>query len=97
MADVNAQLPGPGKEIAVVFKFNIAWVREAMAAVDITVENLNDQGKCKAALITYYQGLNTAESKVEATKALCDSSTRRSGRSTRPRRRSQTRYGRRRP
>ena len=70
MADVNAQLPGPGKEIAVVFKFKIAWVREAQASVNITVENLNDQGECKAALITYYQGPNTAESEVEATKAL---------------------------
>ena len=70
MADVYAQLSGPGKEIAVVFKFNIAWARVALAAVGITVEDRNDQGECKAALITYYQGLNTAESEVEATRAL---------------------------
>ena len=31
VADVNAQLPGPGQEIAAVFKFNIAWVGVALA------------------------------------------------------------------
>ena len=36
----------------------------------ITVENLNDQGECNAALITQDQGLNTTKSEVEATKAL---------------------------
>ena len=45
-------------------------VRIALAALGITVEDLSDQGVCKAALIMYYQGPNTAESEVEATKAL---------------------------
>ena len=70
VADVNAQLPGSAKEIAAVLKFNIAWFRNALAAVNIAVEDLNNQGECKAALITYYQCLETAESEVEATKAL---------------------------
>ena len=43
VADVNALLPGPGKEIAIVIKFNIAWARKALAAVKITVEDLSDQ------------------------------------------------------
>ena len=33
------------------------------------VEDPSDHGECKAALITYYQGPNTAESAVEETKA----------------------------
>ena len=36
----------------------------------ITVEDLSDQGECKAAHITYYQGPSTAESEVEVAKAL---------------------------
>ena len=67
---VNAQNPGTGKETAGVFKSGISWVRKALTAVGIAVEDLSDQGECKAALITYYRGLNTAESEVEATKAL---------------------------
>ena len=31
-------------------------------------DNLTEPGECKAALITYYRGLNMAESEVEATK-----------------------------
>ena len=70
VADVSAQLPGPGKEIAIAVNFNTAWVRGALAAVAIEADNLTEPGECKAALITYYRGLNTAESEVEATKAL---------------------------
>eukprot|EP00614_Pseudopedinella_elastica_P019335 CAMPEP_0172650692 /NCGR_PEP_ID=MMETSP1068-20121228/242422_1 /TAXON_ID=35684 /ORGANISM="Pseudopedinella elastica, Strain CCMP716" /LENGTH=255 /DNA_ID=CAMNT_0013465061 /DNA_START=818 /DNA_END=1586 /DNA_ORIENTATION=+ len=70
MAIKEEELPGPGKEIATVFKLNIAWLRDALAVVGIKVDNLTEPGECKAALIKYYQGLNTAESEVEATKAL---------------------------
>ena len=73
VADVNAQLPGPRNEIATVFKFDIAWVRDALAAVDIKVDNLTEPGECKAALITFHQGRNTAEcqenKEVDAPKA----------------------------
>ena len=65
VADVNAQLPGPGKETSVVFKSSIAWVRGALAAVGIKVGNLTESGECKAALITNYRGLNTADSEVK--------------------------------
>ena len=36
----------------------------------IKVDNLTEPGECKAALIKYYRGLNTAGSEFEATKAL---------------------------
>ena len=69
VTEVKAQLPGPEKEITAVFRFNIAWVREALAAVNIAVEDLSDPGECKAALITYYQGPSTAESEVDVAEA----------------------------
>ena len=55
VADVNAQLSRPGKEILVVFKFYISWVREALTAVGIKIDGLRDNGECKAALFKYYQ------------------------------------------
>ena len=53
VADVNAQLLGPGPEIATALKFNIAWVRGALAAVGIKVDNLTKPGECNAALEEY--------------------------------------------
>ena len=44
-ADVNALLPASGKEIATVFKFNTKWVRSALAALEIAVEDTNDFGE----------------------------------------------------
>ena len=52
VVEVNAQLPGPGNKIAVFFKFIISWVREALAAVNITGNDLGDHGECKSDLIT---------------------------------------------
>ena len=69
VADVGAVRPGSGKGMAVVIKFNIPWVRKALAAVNITVGDLSDHGECKAALIKYYQGLNTDASVDETTGA----------------------------
>ena len=51
MADVNTQLTGSGKEIGIDFKFNISWVREALTAVGITVDDLRDNSECKNVLI----------------------------------------------
>ena len=51
MAIKEEELPGPGKEIATVFKLNIAWLRDALAAVGIKANNLTEPGECKAALI----------------------------------------------
>ena len=48
----------------------ITWVRKALAALGITVDDLSDRGECKAALITHhYQGLKTTASEVWATEA----------------------------
>ena len=68
VAEVNGQLPGPGLEIETVLDFKISWVREALAAVGITVGDLSHKAECKAALIKYYRDLNTAASKAETTK-----------------------------
>ena len=51
VAEVNGQLPGPGLEIETVLDFKISWVREALAAVGIKVDDLGNKGKCRAALI----------------------------------------------
>ena len=51
VAEVNDQLPGPGLEIETVLDFKNSWVREALAAVGITVDVLSNKGKCRAALI----------------------------------------------
>ena len=69
VADVKLQLPGPEKEIAVVFKFTAPWVGEALTAAGINVGDLRDHGEFKTALIKYYQGLNTAVSEIRATEA----------------------------
>ena len=57
VADIMAECPRAGSEIAVVFKFKIAWVRDALdalrdalAALDITIADRRDPGECKAAL-----------------------------------------------
>ena len=47
----------------------ITWVRKALAALGITVDDLSDRGECKAALLTHYQGLKTTASEVWATGA----------------------------
>ena len=64
VADVNDLLPEKGKDIATVQKFNTAWVRAALAALDIAVGDKSDLGECKAALSTYYMNLNAAKPKV---------------------------------
>ena len=61
-ANVDDLLPATGKKIATVYKFNIAWVRAALAALEIAVEDTNDLGECKATLSTYFIKLNAAKS-----------------------------------
>ena len=65
VADVNDLLPEIGKETATVYKSDIAWVRAALAALDIAVDDKSDLGECKAALSTYYMNLNASKSEVE--------------------------------
>ena len=52
VADIKAQCPRAGSEIAVVFKFKIAWVRDALdalrdalTALDITIADRRDPGE----------------------------------------------------
>ena len=49
-----------------MYKFNINWVRSALAALEIAVDDKNDLGECKAALSTYYIKLNAAKSDLNA-------------------------------
>jgi len=65
-ADANAVLPAAGKEFAALNKFNIDWVRSALAALEIAVGDKNDLGERKAALSTYYIKLNAAKSDLNA-------------------------------
>ena len=46
VAEVNIELPGPGQEIETALDYKISWVREALAAVGIMVEDLSNKGKC---------------------------------------------------
>ena len=62
--DINALLPTSGKETTAVLKFNIKWVRSALAALKIAVDDTKDTGECKAALATYYTQLNAAKSDI---------------------------------
>ena len=57
MADVKAQLPRPGSEIAAVYTFRIALVRGALdvlrdtlAALETPISDRDDAGECRAAL-----------------------------------------------
>ena len=51
VAEVNDQLPGLRLEIETALDSKISWVREALAAAGITVDDLSNKGKCRAALI----------------------------------------------
>ena len=51
VVEVNDQLPGPGLETETALDFKISWVREALAAVGIKIDDLGNKGKCRAALI----------------------------------------------
>lgn len=68
VVEVNDQLSGPGLETGNVLDIKIPWVREALAAVSITVGDLSNRGKCPAALIKHFEALNNIASKVKATK-----------------------------
>ena len=61
-AGVGDLLPATGKEFAAVYKFNINWVRSALAALEIAVDDQSDLGECKAALAKCYIKLNAAKS-----------------------------------
>ena len=50
VADVGALLPGPGKEFAIVYNFQITWVQDALEALHIEVGDKNEYGGCKVAL-----------------------------------------------
>ena len=69
VAKVDDQLPGPGLEFETALDFKFSWAREALAAVGITVDDPSKKGKCRAALMKYYEALNNSASKVKATKA----------------------------
>ena len=78
VADVKAQLPRPGSEIAAVYLFKIAWVRDALdllrdtlTARGIPIPDRDDAGECKAALVKYYLAPNTTTApKAEAPQEL---------------------------
>ena len=57
VADVNDLPSEKGKEIATVCKFNLTWVRAALAALDIAVDDKSYLGECKAAHSAYYMNL----------------------------------------
>ena len=77
VADIKAECPRAGSEIAVAFKFKIAWVRDALdalrgalTALGITIADRRDPGECKAALSKYYEAPNaTTASRAEAPQA----------------------------
>ena len=69
VAEVNDRLPGPGLKIETVLDFKISWVREALTAMGITVDDLSNKGRCRAALIKHYETPNKSASKAKATKA----------------------------
>ena len=65
VADVGALLPGPGKEFAIVYNFQITWVQDALEALHIEVGDKNEYGGCKVALCKYYLAFNAAKSEVK--------------------------------
>ena len=65
VADVITLLPEKGKEIVAVHKSNIAWVRGALAALAILVDDKSAHGECKATLFKYYINPNAAKSEVD--------------------------------
>ena len=55
VADVNDLLPEKGKGIATVYKFEIAWIRAALAAFDVAVGDKSDLGECKVPFQILYE------------------------------------------
>ena len=64
---IKGKCPPHGPEVAVVYNFRIAWVRNALDILGIAVSDRRDSGVCKAALAQYYQDLNA--SRTEANQA----------------------------
>ena len=62
VAEVNDQHTGPGLLVETVLVFRISWVREALTAVGITVDELSNKGKYRAAPIKNYETLSNSVS-----------------------------------